>query len=140
MEVEPAANPAPLPSRLQLQGYNCIEFVLPGTRFYLEFSVEETQITKGGLGLFLQALREFILQQNLGGWTKNGFGRFEVGQMTIRQSGSNAVEQSLFGASIVKAEFNGQSPIVLEALDHWAGAAANLSTAGIEKLYELSEV
>ncbi len=139
-DAGPSADPAPPPSRLQLQGYNCIEFVLPGTRFYLEFSVEDAQMARGGLGLFLHALRDFILQQNLGGWTKNGFGRFEIGQMTIRQSGSGAVEQNLFGASIVKAEFDEQSPIVLEALDHWAGASANLSAAEIESLYELTEV
>ncbi len=129
----------PPPSRLQLQGFNAIEFVVPGTRFYLEFRLDDTRIGNAGVGLFLQALRQFIIEQNLGGWTKNGFGRFEVAQVGFEKLGSDQREQPLFEPSIGKAEFNHQSPLVLEALDDWAEAAQNLSSAEIEKLYELRE-
>ena len=122
-----------------MQGFNAIEFVVPGTRFYLEFRLDETRIGNAGVGLFLQALRQFIIEQNLGGWTKNGFGRFEVAQVSFEKLGSDQREQSLFEPSIGKAEFNQQSPLVLEALDDWAEAAQNLSAAEIEKLYELRE-
>ena len=132
-------SPSSIPSRLQLQGFNAIEFVVPGTRFYLEFLVDETRTGKAGVGLFLHALREFIVQQNLGGWTKNGFGRFEVGQITMQQSDSDQVAQNVFAVGLGKAEFDPQSPLVLEALDDWAEASANLSAAEIEKLYELRE-
>lgn len=134
-----AEDATPTPNRLQLQGFNAIEFVVPGTRFFLEFHLEETQMRSGGLGLFLHALREFVLQQNLGGWTKNGFGRFEFAQATVRQSGSDGIEQSLFTSGLDKGEFNQDSPLVLDALDGWAEAAATLSAAEIEKLYELQE-
>ncbi len=127
----------PPPSRLQLQGFNAIEFVVPGTRFYLEFLLDETRVEKPGLGLFLHALREFILQQNLGGWTKNGFGRFEVAQVTIRHDGSGGTEYNLFEQGLGKAEFNQHSPLILEALDGWAEASENLSAGEIEKLYEM---
>lgn len=129
----------PTPSRLQLQGFNAIEFVVPGTRFFLEFHLEETQMRSGGLGLFLHALREFILQQNLGGWTKNGFGRFEFVQATIRQTNPNRTEQSLFTTGLDKGEFDQDSPLMLDALDAWAEAASTLSAVEIEKLYELQE-
>ncbi len=91
------------------------------------------------MGLFLHALRELVLQQNLGGWTKNGFGRFELAHATIRQSGPDGIEQSLFTAGLDKGEFNEDSPLVLDALDGWAEAASTLSAAEIEKLYELQE-
>ena len=135
--VEDASSPPP--DRLQLQGFNAIEFVVPGTRFFLEFHLEEAQMKSGGLGLFLHALREFVLQQNLGGWTKNGFGRFEFAQATIRQSGPSGIEQSLFTLGLDKGEFNQDAPLVLDALDGWAEASASLSAAEIEKLYELQE-
>lgn len=129
----------PPPNRLQLQGFNAIEFVVPGTRFYLEFRLDETRVGTAGVGLFLQALRQFIIEQNLGGWTKNGFGRFELAQVSFERLGSDQREQPLFEPSLGKAEFNQQSPLVLEALDDWAEAAENLSAAEIEKLYELRE-
>ena len=112
---------------------------MPGTRFYLEFRVDETRIGIAGVGLFFQALRQFIIEQNLGGWTKNGFGRFEVAQVDFEKLGSDQREQPLFEPSLGKAEFNQQSSLVLEALDDWAEAAQNLSAAEIEKLYELQE-
>ncbi len=137
--VEGIENASPTPSRLQLQGFNAIEFVVPGTRFFLEFHLEETQMRSGGMGLFLHALREFVLQQNLGGWSKNGFGRFEFAHATIRQSGPGGMEHRLFTSGLDKAEFNQDAPPVLDALDGWAEASATLSAAEIEKLYELQE-
>ena len=125
----------PLPSRLQLQGFNALEYVIPGTRFYLEFRLDETRIGKAGVGLFLQALRQFVIEQNLGGWTKNGFGRFEVAQLIFEQPGTDQCGQSLFEQSLEKAEFNQQSSVVIEALDTWAEAAESLSAAEIETLY-----
>ena len=83
---------------LQLQGFNAIEFVVPGTRFYLEFRLDDTRIGNAGVGLFLQALRQFIIEQNLGGWTKNGFGRFEVAQVGFEKLGSDQREQPPFRA------------------------------------------
>ena len=137
--IEGVENPPPTPNRLQLQGFNAIEFVVPGTRFFLDFHLEESQMRSGGLGLFLHALREFVLQQNLGGWTKNGFGRFELAHATIRQNGPDGIEQSLFTSGLEKGEFNQDSPLVLDSLDGWAEASATLSAAEIEKLYELQE-
>ena len=130
---------SPTPSRLQLQGFNALEFVVPNVRFLLEFQLEDAQMRSGGVGLFLQALRDFILQQNLGGWVKNGFGQFELSQATIRQNGPEGGEQRLFALGLEKGEFNQDSPLVLDALDAWAEAAASLSATEIEALYELSE-
>ena len=137
--VKRRENSSPPPNRLQLQGFNAIEFVVPGTRFFLEFHLEESQLRSGGLGLFLHALRDFVLQQNLGGWTKNGFGRFEFVQATIGQSGSGAIEYNVFTAGLDKGEFNHESALVLAALDAWAEASTTLSAAEIETLYELQE-
>ena len=129
----------PPPSRLQLQGFNALEYVIPGTRFYLEFRLDETRIGNAGVGLFLQALRQFIIEQNLGGWTKNGFGRFEVAQLVFEQSGTEQRGQPLFEQSLERAEFNQQSSLVIDALDTWAEAAENLSAAEIETLYQRRE-
>ncbi|MBE7156970.1 MAG: type IV CRISPR-associated protein Csf2 [Rhodospirillales bacterium] len=130
---------SPPPKRLQLQGFNALEFVVPGTRFLLEFHLEDALMRSGGLGLFLHALRELVLQQNLGGWTKNGFGRFELSQVMFRQSGSEQFEHPLFAMGLNKGEFNEDLPLIVDALDNWAEAAASLSAAEIEKLYELQE-
>ena len=139
--TEAVDNTSPPPNRLQLQGYNAIEFVVPGTRFFPGISCWTTASIEKRWPGFVPPRRcaNSSLQQNLGGWTKNGFGRFEVAQVGFEKLGSDQREQPLFEPSIGKAEFNQQSLSVLEALDDWAEAAQNLSAAEIEKLYELRE-
>ncbi len=110
--VERTEDLSPPPNRLRLQGFNAIEFVVPGTRFFLAFHLEENQLRSGGLSLFLHALRDFVLQQDLGGWTKNGFGRFEFVQATIGQSGSGGIEHNVFTASLDKGEFDHDPALV----------------------------
>ena len=57
--------------------FGAIEYVIPGTRFYSEMKIDTERTGLGSLGLFIDALAAFANKQGIGGWTRNGFGRFE---------------------------------------------------------------
>ena len=59
---------------------NALEFVNPGARFYIRFSVDGAP---HHLGMFLLALQEFYRHNALGGWTRNDFGRFRLDNLYI---------------------------------------------------------
>ncbi len=63
-----------------LDSINALEFVNPGSRFYVRFAVHGAH---HHVGMFLLALQEFYRRNAIGGWTRNDFGRFRFQDLAI---------------------------------------------------------
>jgi len=121
-------------SKRQLHTFAAIEYVIPGTRFYSEMKVETERAGLGALGLLIRSVTAFANKQGIGGWTRNGFGRFES-QFDLLTPDDVRV------ALLIKAgdeyEPNINSDEVAEALDAWTVASSTIDAAELEELYSL---
>jgi len=59
-----------------LTGFNAMEFVSPGTHLYARLELEADACGPAGLGAFATSLAQMATTQRIGGWSRNGFGRF----------------------------------------------------------------
>lgn len=72
------------PSKLDV--WSSFETVVPGSPFFVRF--ENTGIHDMHTGLLLLSLEALFNDQNLGGWVRNGFGRYTVKDMVLTEGGS----------------------------------------------------
>jgi CRISPR type IV-associated protein Csf2 len=124
-------------SKVAVQGFNFTEVVIPGTSFYFDFELLTDRMPLASLGLFLRALTELVNEQHIGGWGRNGWGKF-----------STDANLSIDGTSIGKL-FNcvagnytlayDEGSVVGEALDAWADTSSKMTAAELEKLYTLKK-
>ena len=64
-------------SSKQIRTFAAIEYVIAGTRFYLDLRIDTSRTKLGALGLLIHAINGLANKQAIGGWVRNGFGRFE---------------------------------------------------------------
>jgi CRISPR type IV-associated protein Csf2 len=118
----------------QLHTYAAIEFVVPGTRFYSELNLNTDRAGLGSLGLLIHALTAFANKQEIGGWTRIGFGRFEA-EFDLLAPDDTRVP--LVIKTLTGYEPNVDAEQVAEALDAWATSSATINAAELEELYAL---
>ena len=121
-------------SKKQLHTFAAIEYVIPGTRFYSEMKVETERAGLGALGLLIHSVTAFANKQGIGGWTRNGFGRFES-QFDLLMPDN--VRVPLLTKTDAGYEPNVDADQVAEALDAWARASSTINAAELEELYSL---
>jgi CRISPR type IV-associated protein Csf2 len=61
-----------------ITGFNAMELVIPGARFYFRTQCDFSSSGLAGLGLIATSFATFANEQGIGGWTRNGFGRFNT--------------------------------------------------------------
>jgi CRISPR type IV-associated protein Csf2 len=123
-------------SKKQLHTFAAIEYVIPGTRFYSEMKVETERVGLGALGLLIHSLTAFANKQGIGGWIRNGFGRFEA-QFDLLAPDN--IRVPLLTKTDAGYEPNVDADQVAEALDAWATASSTINAAELEELYALPE-
>jgi CRISPR type IV-associated protein Csf2 len=121
-------------SKKQLHTFAAIEYVIPGTRFYTEMRVETERAGLAALGLLIRSLTAFANRQGIGGWIRNGFGRFES-QFDLLTPDNVRVD--LLGKTDEGYVPNMNADEVAEALDAWTAASATIHAAELEELYSL---
>jgi CRISPR type IV-associated protein Csf2 len=121
-------------SKKQLHTFAAIEYVIPGTRFYSEIKVETERAGLGALGLLIHSVTAFANKQGIGGWIRNGFGRFESEFDLLTPDN---VRVPLITKTDTGYEPNVDAEQVAEALDGWATASSTVSAAELEELYSL---
>jgi CRISPR type IV-associated protein Csf2 len=121
-------------SKKQLHTFAAIEYVIPGTRFFMSLKVNTERPGLGALGLLIHSLTAFANKQRLGGWTRNGFGSFDSDLDLI---GPDNARVPLFTKTDGSYEPNVDAEKVAEALDAWATVSANITAAELEDLYSL---
>jgi CRISPR type IV-associated protein Csf2 len=118
----------------QLQTFGAIEYVIPGTRLYSEIKIDTERTGLGSLGLLIHALTAFATKQGIGGWARNGFGRFEAQFDLVT---ADNVRVPLLTKTDAGYEPNVDAEEVAEALDAWATVSATINAAELEDLYAL---
>jgi CRISPR type IV-associated protein Csf2 len=121
-------------SKKQLHTFAAVEYVIPGTRFYLNLRVNTERAGLGALGLLIHTLTAFANKQGLGGWTRNGFGSFDS-DLDLIDSGN--IRVPLLTKSDSGYEPNIDAEQIGESLDAWAASSANINAAELEELYSL---
>ena len=114
-------------NRVSCFAFSSIEVVLPGTTFDVNFELRD-DLTDAQVGLFLLTLDRFAQTDTLGGWGRNGFGRFAF----------SAVEtegERLFDAG----RLNRSNSWVVDKLSAWEQAAQDMSAAQLEYLLRRGE-
>jgi CRISPR type IV-associated protein Csf2 len=121
-------------SKKQLHTFAAIEYVIPGTRFYSEMKVETERAGLGALGLLIHSLTAFANKQGIGGWIRNGFGRFESKFDLLTPDN---VRVALLTKGDKGYEPNVKAGEVAKALDAWTAVSATIDAAELEELYSL---
>ncbi len=107
--------------------FSSIEVVLPGTTFDVNFELRD-DLTDAQIGLFLLTLDRFAQTDTLGGWGRNGFGRFVFS--AVDGDGERLFENG---------RLNRTSSWVMGKLTAWDQAAQAMTGAELEQLLRRGE-
>jgi CRISPR type IV-associated protein Csf2 len=120
-------------SKLRIRTFSAVQYVIPGTRFYFDARIDTSRTGLASLGLLVHALAQFANKQCIGGWVRNGFGRFETSLTLVLP---NAVRLPVLvkqgGVFTPNA-----TDVIADALDAWAEAESRITVEELEDLYSL---
>lgn len=126
-------------ARTSTQTFSALEFVTPGVIFDLTFELDLDNPAQ--LGLFLQSFDNFVANERLGGYSRNGFGQFEIKNMVMEVLDNDSFFNGQTTIPVFEnGRLNTSNPVVASALDKWAEAAKNLSAAELDRDYGLSGI
>src|SRR5258708_22191677 len=96
-----------------------------------EIKIDTERTGLGSLGLLIHALTAFATKQGIGGWARNGFGRFEAQFDLVT---ADNVRVPLLTKTDAGYEPNVDAEEVAEALDAWATVSATINAAELKDL------
>jgi CRISPR type IV-associated protein Csf2 len=120
-------------SALRIRTFSAVQYVVPGTRFFFEARIDTSRTGIASLGLLIHAIAALANKQSIGGWARNGFGRFETDLSLVLPDGSRL--------PVLSTQDGKYSPnatgLIEDALDAWAETESKLNVAELEDLYSL---
>lgn len=114
-------------SKTSVKTYSAIEFVRPGTLFDLSLQMNR-DITPAQSGLFLLSLDSLAATEHLGGYGRNGFGRFSL-EDVILGVGDDGLEGTFHDGRLQR-----EHPVVAECLSAWHAASHKLDAGALAEL------
>jgi CRISPR type IV-associated protein Csf2 len=131
--TEAGTEPQKEAKKVDIRGLYFHEVVIPGVPFYTRFSLDARECGLAALGLLLASLLLFA-ERPIGGWVRNGYGRFKA---DLRLGEAGGPSQRLFVATTSGAyELDHNHPLVEPAMDAWAEYSENeLNAASLEQVY-----
>ena len=123
-------------SKLQIRRFSAIQYVVPGTRFHFDARIDTSRTGLASLGLLIHALARFATKQCIGGWVRNGFGRFETGLSLVLPDGGRLPVLVRQGDVYTP----NAADLIADALDEWAAAENRIAVEELEELYSLPVV
>lgn len=117
---------------LRIRTFSAIQYVVPGTRLFVDVRIDTSRTGLSSLGLLIHAIAALANQQCIGGWVRNGFGRFETDLSFV----SNGSRLPLLTKQDTKYTPNAMG-IIEDALDAWAEAESKITVEELEDLYSL---
>ena len=123
-------------SKLQIRRFSAIQYVVPGTRFHFDARIDTSRTGLASLGLLIHALARFATKQCIGGWVRNGFGRFETGLSLVLPDGGRLPVLVRQGDVYTP----NATDLIADALDEWAAAENRIAVEELEELYSLPVV
>ena len=107
--------------------FSAHEVIIPLMNFHLTFELEN--VTEAQVGLFLATLDNFAQKERIGGWSRNGYGRFMLTTVeAVEEDGT--LHEKLFNDGRLDSSQN----VVKKALEAWDAAKADLSAERLEHL------
>ena len=120
-------------SKLRIRTFSAVQYVVPGTRFFVDVRIDTSRTGLASLGLLIHALAHLATKQSIGGWVRNGFGRFETSlYLVLPDAGRLPVLVKQEGVYTPNA-----TGLIADALDAWAEAESRITVEELEDLYSL---
>ena len=123
-------------SKLRIRTFSAIQYVVPGTRFHFDARIDTSRTGLAALGIFVHALAHFATKQCIGGWVRNGFGRFETSLSLVLPDGGRFPVLVRQGGVYTPNAMD----LIADALDEWAAAENRITVEELEDLYSLPVV
>ena len=91
----------------KIASWSCMEVVIPGVDFYFNFEIDSDY--EAHAGILLLGMERLFQNQDIGGWTRNGFGHYSV-HHTNMVYGDDKVQAFVMDDGVVK--LNTASPLI----------------------------
>ena len=125
----------------KLDTWSFMEVVVPGSKFFLDVSTDSAFTNESHIGLLIRCLEDLVTKQGLGGWTRNGFGRF-IADLTFeaRDAAGQTVKGSLFRYDeATRTHILSDDPVITRALTAWEDELETMTAADIERLCKAAQ-
>ncbi len=116
-------------ARVTTRSFTSFQYVIPNVVFPLCWELRE--VTDAQLGLFLLALDAFAHSEELGGFGRNGFGRFTLTDVAVTDVDDALLADGLFQNN----RLNRSQPEVSEALAAWTAESEAFTGSGLNDLF-----
>ena len=120
-------------SALRIRTFSAVQYIVPGTRLFFDAQIDTARTGLSALGLLIHAIADLANKQAIGGWVRNGFGRFETDLSLVSADGSRL--------PVLTKQEGKYTPnatgLIEDALDAWAEAENNINVEELEDLYSL---
>lgn len=115
-------------TRLSTRSFTGLQYVIPNVVFPLCF---EMNVTPAQLGLFLLSLETFAKREELGGYGRNGFGRFIISDVVQTNLDDGLLSEGWFS----NGELNRDHADVQVALHAWEAEASQFTGNNLNDLF-----
>lgn len=125
----------------KLDTWSFFEVVVPGSKFYFDVATDSAFTNESHIGLLIRCVQDLVTKQGLGGWTRNGFGRFIADlSFETEDAAGKAVKGSLFRYDeATRTHVLSDDPVIAGALAAWDDELATLTAADIERLCKVAK-
>jgi CRISPR type IV-associated protein Csf2 len=117
----------------KIDTWSCMEVIIPGVSFYFNIEVDSEYEYHGAI--VAMGLEKLINQQSLGGWTRNGMGRFSVHDVQISR-GDKSAELFVYEGEDVK--LNTQNDFVAGVVKSGQDALNSLTKENLEEIVSVA--
>lgn len=120
----------------KLDTWSFIEVVNPGSRFFFDIGSDSAFTNESHVGLLIRCVEDLVTKQALGGWTRNGFGRFvaDLGYEIADGDGKIHKGSLLRFDEATRKHVLSTDAVVGTALSAWDDELATMNAADIERL------
>lgn len=115
-------------ARITTRSFTGLQYVIPNVVFPLCF---ELNATPAQLGLFLLSLEAFAMREELGGYGRNGFGRFVISDLVQTDLNDQLLSEGWFS----NGALNREHPEVLAAIEAWEAEASGFTGNSLNDLF-----
>jgi CRISPR type IV-associated protein Csf2 len=113
--------------------WSALEFVIPGTVFPLTFDLD---VNDSQMGLFLRCLERFARIERIGGYVRNGFGKFALDKVILRQCDTDGYPDTVNKVDLFRdhTHLDSDNATVAQYLNAWSAAAMELDADELQRL------
>ncbi|AJF08228.1 type IV CRISPR-associated protein Csf2 [Geoalkalibacter subterraneus] len=125
----------------KIDSWSFFEMVLPGARFDFNTTIHSPLANQGHVGLLVKSLESLINKQALGGWSRNGFGRFAANLDFVGEDvdGKRVQGRLIHFDPTTRQHILGDHDALNESIAAWQDRLEDIQAKEIERLCFLSK-